>query len=202
MPFADLLVILNISILYHLFFVNGITIIAQDNFDHLYNRHFDAFIGISIPPQPHFIYEKIMSSSTGMYASLEYLKEFGTPQTIDDLDNHRLISFGDRIDHPYNVANWFLRLRCKTGEIRKPFLEINSFYGMLKLAEEGVGIITVVNNNPGIKKLGLIRVLPKIDGPIVETFYNYSKSLEKSKRVRVFCDFLRGVFTDETRQGT
>jgi len=137
-----------------------------------------------------------------MYASLEYLKEFGTPQTIDDLDNHRLISFGDRIDHPYNVANWFLRLRCKTGEIRKPFLEINSFYGMLKLAEEGVGIITVVNNNPGIKKLGLIRVLPKIDGPIVETFYNYSKSLEKSKRVRVFCDFLRGVFTDETRQGT
>lgn len=120
-----------------------LSLISQDNLDLLYDRHFDAIIGITPPPQPHFICEKIMSDSTGLYASRGYLKEFGEPKTLDELDHHRIISFGGRTDHPYNMFDWFLRAGCAPGKVRKPFFEFNSFYGMIKLAEKGVGIITI-----------------------------------------------------------
>ena len=68
---------------------------------------------------------------------------------------------------------------------------------MLNLVEKRVGIVSLSHNNPGIKQRGLLRVLPEIDGPIVSTYYNYSKSLEQSKRIKVFGDFLRGNFKDE-----
>ena len=165
-----------------------------------YSRDFDILIGISVLPTPQFISEQMISSSLGLYASSDYLQKSGALKTIHDLDNHRLISFGDRLDHPYNMVDWFLRVGCKLGEIRKPFLEINSFYGMIKLAEKGMGIITLSNNNPRIKKSGLIRVLSEIEGPSVDTFCSFSKSLENSKRVRVFVDFLREIFTNEKQQ--
>lgn len=71
---------------------------------------------------------------------------------------------------------------------------------MLQLSKRGAGVITVLNNNPRIQKLKLLRVLPEVDGPIVETFCNFSKALENSKRVRVFVDFLREIFTHEKQQ--
>jgi DNA-binding transcriptional LysR family regulator len=200
----------------------GLNIVIQDNLNYLYTRHFDALIGISPPSQLTFIYEKIIESSLGLYANLDYLEEFGIPSVINDLDNHRLISFGDRAEYngtqlnsglnsfqdltfsdggfvsdPYKMVDWLLHIGCETGKLRKPYLEINSFYGMLKLAERGVGIITLANNNPAIKKLGLIRVLPEIEGPVVETFLNYSKTLENSKKIKALKNFLKRIFTDE-----
>lgn len=177
----------------------NLSLIAQDNLDTFYERHFDAIIDLTPPTHPHFIHEKIMSCSTGLYASLEYLKEFGEPKTLDDLEHHRLISFGGGIDHPYNMADWFFRAGCAPGKIREAFFDFNSYYGILKLAEKGVGIITIANNNPSIKKRRLLRVLPEINGPDVSNFYNYSKSLEGSKRIKVFGDFLQGIFKDESQ---
>ncbi|OJW46997.1 MAG: hypothetical protein BGO67_09885 [Alphaproteobacteria bacterium 41-28] len=195
--FANIWLLEHVSDFIHLYPNIDLSITLEDNLDHLYSKHYDVVIGVSAPSSFHFVHEKLFTRPIGLYASEEYLKKFGTPKVLNDLDHHRLISFGDRIDHPYNIVDWFLRAGCELGKIRKPFLEINSFYGKIKLAETGVGIITLANNNPAIKKLGLIRVLPEIDGPIVETFYNFSKSLENSKRVRVLKDFLMRIFADE-----
>lgn len=177
-----------------------LSLLIQDNLENLYNRDFDILIGLSAFPNPSYIHEKLMSSTLGLYASSEYIEKSGTPKTIHDLDHHSLISFGDRLDHPYNMVDWFLRIGCKLGEIRQPLLEVNSFYAMIKLVERGMGIITLSNNNPRIKKSGFIRMLPNIDGPRVDTYCNFSKSLENSKRVRVFINFLREIFANESQQ--
>jgi DNA-binding transcriptional LysR family regulator len=95
------------------------------------------------------------------------------------------------------MVNWFLRLGCKHGQVRKPFIEFSSFYGMFQLAKAGVGIITNMNNHPRIQKLKLVRVLPDVSGPSVDTYSNFSKALENSKRVRVFVDFLREIYAHD-----
>lgn len=175
----------------------SLSVVTQDDLQSLYNKHCDILIGIEPLPEPHFIHEKVMGAPLGLYASADYLKEFGEPKTVQDLDHHRLLSFGDRIDHPYNMANWFLRLGCKHGQVRKPFIDFSSFHGMFQLAKAGVGIITTMNNNPNVQKLKLVRVLPDMSGPSINTYCNFSKALENSKRVRVFVDFLKGVYAHD-----
>ncbi len=91
---------------------------------------------------PDFIQKAMASVHLKMYASPEYLEKFGTPKSAEDLDNHRLITFGDYIQHPYTNINWILRAGCPPGHTREPYLQISSMQGLKSMAEAGFGIIT------------------------------------------------------------
>jgi DNA-binding transcriptional LysR family regulator len=48
------------------------------------------------PTQPDLIQRKLFSVHFHAYASTEYLKRAGTPRTLEELDNHRIISSAAR----------------------------------------------------------------------------------------------------------
>ena len=55
-------------------------------------READVAIRLRQPTQPDLIQRKLFSVHFHAYASPEYLKRFGTPRTLEELDNHRIIA--------------------------------------------------------------------------------------------------------------
>lgn len=139
---------------------------------------------------PDFIQKSMIKVKLKLYASPEYIAKHGTPKDLKDLDNHQLLSYGDYINNPYENINWLLSAGAKVGETREPYLQINSMQGLQLMAEAGFGIISLSPQNPSLKKSNLVLILPKIDGPEIETFLVYPMQLKNSKRVQAFRDYI------------
>lgn len=171
----------------------NISIIATDEKETLELCDADAailpFFSDRLDVEVHHITETFLQ----LYASKSYLENFGVPKTTEDLDKHRLINFGEYRKHPYDKFNWFLHIGSN-GQIREPYIQINTIQGLKSLAEAGLGIITLGHNSPIIKESNLIRVLPEIKGPIIDTYYIYSKQFRSSPRIKSFNKFLNKYF--------
>ena len=59
-------------------------------------READVAIRTRKPTQPDLIQRKLFSIGFHAYCSPEYIKRFGTPRTLDDLDAHRIITLSRR----------------------------------------------------------------------------------------------------------
>ena len=137
------------------------------------------------------IQEYLLSFHLRLYASPGYLKKFGTPQSVKDLDHHRLLSYGE---YPYPSANlnWHLSLGCPEGKMREPYMEVNLGYNLVSLATQGIGIVTLAKESTNFKNPqdSLVRVLPDVEGPQIKFYYIYPQYLKDSHRVRAFGDYL------------
>ena len=71
-----------------------ITLITTDEELDLAMREADVAIRLRQPTQPDLIQRKLFSVHFHAYASTEYLKRVGTPRTLEELDNHRIILLG------------------------------------------------------------------------------------------------------------
>ncbi len=58
-------------------------------------READVAIRMHPPKQPDLVQRHLMAIEWHVCASPDYLKKHGTPTTVEDLDNHRLVLFGD-----------------------------------------------------------------------------------------------------------
>ena len=161
-------------------------------------------VHVVIRPQIHdpeagdLIQKHLLTNHVGLYASKEYLEKFGIPKTPDDLDNHRLIAFGDHAEAGYfKSMNWHLTLDTEDGSAREPFLQVNSPQARFTMAQASLGIIALSKEHPGLQTSGLINVLPDIPGPVVESYYIYPKELQNSKKVIMFQRYLEDVFIKE-----
>lgn len=156
---------------------------------------------ISFPDAGDIIQKHILTNHVGLYASKEYLEKFGTPSDPKDLDSHRLVAFGDHPEAAYFAPmNWHLTLGTDPGEMRQPFLQVNSPQARFAMAKAGTGIIALSKEHPGLEESDLIQVLPHIPGPVVESYYIYPKELENSKKVIAFQHYLEDVFNRDYKK--
>src|ERR1700730_14402407 len=72
----------------------NLTLITTDEELDLAMREADVAIRLRQPTQPDLIQRKLFSVRFHAYASPEYIKHFGTPRALDDLDNHRVLLLG------------------------------------------------------------------------------------------------------------
>jgi len=121
-------------------------------------------------------YKKIaaVSFTTKLYASEKYIGKFGAPQTSEDLDNHRLISFYHKSSIYRGDPDWHLRIGRPPSDPRRPFIVVNNLMGIGQSVAFGLGIAALTDNNPYIHSHHLIRILPKLKSPpsILYIFYN------------------------------
>jgi DNA-binding transcriptional LysR family regulator len=133
-----------------------------------------------------------------LYASKEYLSEFGTPQHPEDLDHHRLIAFGNPPGlSGFHGMNWHLTLGAKPGHERKAFIEVDLPEDRLHLAAAGLGITTGSAEHPGLEQYKLVEILGRIPSPTVQCYYIYSEKLQASKRIKLLSDYLVESFTKD-----
>ena len=85
------------------------------NLDFLLNKRFEwmnTHIGSSM---------KGIEVGCGHGLSKEYIKKFGVPKTVDELDYHKIIAYGETAQPPLNRnrLNWLLNIGREKNNIRK-----------------------------------------------------------------------------------
>jgi DNA-binding transcriptional LysR family regulator len=160
-------------------------------------READVAIRMHAPKQPDLVQRHLMAIEWRVCASAEYLKKFGTPTRAEDLDNHRLILFGD-YHPPVPDIDWLAEAGRRPGSARKGPLEVNSLYAMLLAVKAGMGIAALPDYaHP--EGDGLVPILQELKAPKVDVYFVYPEELRNSKRVAVFRDFLLAKLAERTQ---
>jgi DNA-binding transcriptional LysR family regulator len=151
-------------------------------------READVAIRMHPPKQPDLVQRHLMTMHWHVCASPEYLKRYGVPQRPEDLDEHKLILFGQH-HPPVEEVNWLAEAGRRPGNPRRPLLDVNSVHAVLLAIRSGLGIGALPDyamaENPD-----LVRILTDLKGPKVDVYFVYPEELRNSKRVAVFRDFL------------
>ena len=134
------------------------------------------------------IQRKLGTVATNLYASPEYLKQNGMPRTPQDLDNHRIIAYGDE-SSLLNVMSFACRVGRDDSPPRPASLKLNNVFAMLRAVDAGLGIADVPDYMASTMPR-LLKVLPDHVGPIFDLYFVYPSDLRRSKRVAAFRDFV------------
>ena len=166
-----------------------VELIFDDKELDLSTRQADIGIFMRRPKQLNYIQKKLMDINYHIYGSSTYLEKNGMPKTINDLSKHRFISFGKGTPSPVYNPDWALKIGIKDGKKRKSVMKVNSVMGLLLAVESGVGLAALPDYLV-LRSKNLIRVLPKVEGPITEAHFVYPQSLKNTARVQAFRNFL------------
>ncbi|KCV83401.1 LysR family transcriptional regulator [Actibacterium atlanticum] len=149
-------------------------------------READVAIRMKEPSQADLIRKRLMTVRMRLYASADYLKAHGTPETLDDLSKHRLIS--QNATSAQVAAGAELVSDLMSHNVAST-LSVNNYFGVLQgvLNNLGIGVLPdyLTEDFPE-----LTRVLPDVESNEVPAFLAYPEELRHSKRVEVFRDFV------------
>lgn len=121
-----------------------------------------------------------------LFASPGYLKENGTPEEPGELVNHLILGYGTDEFTDFPNINWYLNGSTSTIPRIVPYMTINSTASLFKAALEDLGIVALPSEITVINKQEfdgeLVRVLPDIQGPIIETHMCIRTGCSEAKR--------------------
>ena len=152
-------------------------------------RQADVAVRLRAPTQPDLVQRKLFTVHFHVYASPGYLKRFGQPQTVDDIDSHRIVVFGENAPAYLKEMNWLTLAGREPGQPRLAALSINNVVAIRRAVEKGVGIAMLPDYLIGPDS-DLVMVLADYEVPSFDCFFVYPEELRDSARVTVFRDFL------------
>ena len=168
----------------------SVSLLLVDNLElDLSKGQADVAIRFSRPTDLNLVLRKLMSIRYHVFASSDYLEINGTPKTAADLDNFRLIVYGDEVPAPVDNINWLLNAGRPDGEPRTPALRVNSIHGIYRAVLSGLGI-AALPYYLSQESSELKEILPDLEGPTIEAYFVYPQELRHSKRIEVLRDFL------------
>ncbi len=153
-------------------------------------RQADVGIRMRQPAQPDVIQRKLFSVHFHAYASPDYLKRYGTPKSLADLDNHRLVLLdgGPVPSYLQQNRNWLLEVGRDGKGPRTPLIMINNILGLMKACQRGIGIALLPDYL--IEDAGLVQLFGEGDSIALDCYFVYPEELKSVARVQVFRDFL------------
>ena len=166
-----------------------IELIFDDKELDLSTRQADIGIWMRRPKQLNHIQKKLIDINYHIYGSTKYLEQYGHPKNLLDLNNHKFISYGKGTPSPVFSADWALKIGVKKDKKRKPIMKVNSVYGLLLAVQSGVGLAALPDYIT-VSIPNIIRVLPKIEGPVTEVHFVYPQSLKNVAKIIAFRNFL------------
>ena len=149
-------------------------------------READVAIRMKEPSQADLIRKRLMNIRMRLYATPAYLAENGTPATMADFTQHRLIA--QHAGTPQVAAGAMLVAELMSHDIPST-LTVNNYFGVLQgvLNHLGIGVLPnyLTEDFPD-----LVRVLPETESADVPVFLAYPEELRHSKRVSAFREFV------------
>ena len=150
-------------------------------------READVAIRMKEPSQADLIRKRLMGVHMGLYAAPDYLAQRGTPASVDDLCDHRLIC--QNVNSAQVSAATYLVKELVTNDIWS-LLTVNNYFGVLQgvLNNLGIGVLPdyLTYDFPN-----LVRVLPEVESVEVPVFLAYPEELRHSQRIAAFRDFVQ-----------
>lgn len=153
-------------------------------------RQADVGIRMRQPSQPDLIQRKLFSVKFHAFATPEYLKRFGTPQSLADLDQHRilLLDGGPVPSYMAQNRNWLVEAARNGKGPRTPLITINNVIGIMQACQRGLGIALLPDYL--VEDSGLVQLFGEGDQIALDCFFVYPEELKSVARVQVFRDFL------------
>ena len=152
-------------------------------------READVAIRLRQPTQPDLIQRKLFSVKFHAYASPEYLKRFGTPRAMEDLDNHRIVLLGGNVPAWLQNRRWLIEAARDGKGPRTPHLTLNNILGVIRACQRGIGVALLpdylVEENHG-----LVQLFGEGESIALDAYFVYPEELKTVARVQVFRDFL------------
>jgi DNA-binding transcriptional LysR family regulator len=152
-------------------------------------READVGIWLQPPTQGDLIQRRLFTVHLHVYASRDYLKRFGTPNTAQDLNKHRIMNFGGTVPAQIRDINWLETAGLDGSEKRTSVLSINNLTALQLACQRGVGL-AILPDYMAREESQLVQVLTDADLPAFDTYLVYTEEAKASKRVAVFRDFL------------
>ncbi len=168
-----------------------ITLLTTEEELDLAMREADVAIRLRQPTQPDLIQRKLFSLHFHACASPEYLKRFGTPRSVDELDKHRLVVLGGTVP-PWlqQTGHWLLKAGHNGGAPRTPWLTISNVLGVLRACQRGIGI-SMLPDYLVEESSGLVQLFGESSSALAyDCYFVYPEELKSVARVQVFRDFL------------
>ena len=173
-----------------------LSIEVQENIIDINTDPYDIYWGISDylgVKHPNLKRRLLWQAQLGIFASPDYLKNFGTPMSPDDLKNHRMI--GHPHQQPCNVlvVNKTINSTQKEMEFVQLEAPIRTVGGQAKFAVQGIGLINALIDNQDIKgyvaNQQLLPVLEPYWHSSTEIYIYYHQVKIEQPKVRAFIDF-------------
>ncbi len=166
-----------------------VSLLLTDSDVDLSMRQADVALRMTPPTQADLIQRRLMTLHYHLFAAPSYLQSRGTPLKAEDLDQHRLIVFGEDSRPPLPNLNWLLEAGTHNGAKRKAFLKVNSTYAIFRAVQSGIGIGALphyLQQETG----NLTQILPELRGPDVDVYFVYPEELRHSHRIALFREFM------------
>lgn len=165
----------------------------------IFAREADVAIRFATQTHPRAIQTPLMTTRYLLFASRSYLKQYGTPQSTNDLDRHQLIAYGENISERIERnINWILDVGKPKGERRTPALSVNSVYAIYRAVRSGLGIGPLPYYSVD-EPSELVQVLPELSGPAFVVYFVYSEERRGWRRIAVLRDFLIQMVEEDQR---
>ena len=149
-------------------------------------READVAIRMKEPSQADLIRRRLMTVSMRLYATPEYLEEHDRPETMEDLNKHRLIYLNTKATQVNAGATLVQELLTHDISSR---LTVNNYFGVLQAMRShlGIGVLPdyVVEDFKDIE-----RILPDVESNEIPVFLAYPEELRQSRRIAAFRDFV------------
>jgi len=152
-------------------------------------RQADCAIRLRQPHQPDLIQRRLFTVHMHVYAAPSYLARHGEPKTIEDLDNHRIITFGEPAPAYLNEVNW-LETAGRTAENRRQAqLQINNLPAIRRATLNGAGI-SLLPDYMINRELALVQLNLPADIPSLDSYFCYAEEMKNVAKLKAFRDFL------------
>ncbi|WP_208435886.1 LysR family transcriptional regulator [Bartonella phoceensis] len=153
-------------------------------------RQADCAVRLHQPQQPDLIQRKLFTIHMHVYASENYIANYGKPEILSELDTHRIISFGEPVPSYLSGLNWLEKAGRSDGSLRLSALRINNIISIKNAIMRDLGIAVlpdyIVNNDER-----LVRLFPEmVDIPSFDTFFCYPYALKNLAKLKAFRDYI------------
>lgn len=164
----------------------NIDLILKERVLDLPMRQADVAIRMKEPSQADLIRRRLMDVNIRLYATQNYIDQFGMPNRVEDLHKYRLIA---QRPNEVQVAAGAEFLRPFLEDTRQDVLYVNSYFGILQtvLVDLGIGALP---SYLAVEYPQLVRILPDAESFTIPVYLAYPQELRNSKRVNVFRDFI------------
>jgi len=152
-------------------------------------RAADVAIWSGEPQQSELIRRPLFNMKLHAFASTNYVRRHGTPQSIAALDGHPIISLSGTPAAHLSAIHWLETAGLDGRPPRKPVFAANNIIALKYAIRAGIGI-GLIPDYLTEEESDLVPVLRETQLPTLPIYFVYPEELKTAKKVQVFRDFL------------
>jgi DNA-binding transcriptional LysR family regulator len=174
--------------------MQSLSIMMDDRLYDLQAREADLAFRFYDTGDPALICEVITHMPIYIYAAPEYLKTYGVIKKLDDLSQHRILTYPAHAAAPF-PNHRILEQLCEAHDLPAPIkvLQINSIQSMEKLVLDGTGI-AAMPDFIGKQHSHLIQILPEIQIPMIPVYVAYEKFRAETLSIQRIINFISQTY--------